>query len=258
MRDYKDATDLIAQVPIGLDRASFNQGANAQFDFSCVEDQQPTLTSRGPGGVCAAVDCRNGTESETTNGTLQAKSNGGYNMNSNNVCRNGAVVRRLTPRECESLQGFPRNWTRIGEPREVEVKDYEFTYDEDGNETSKTFIGTHTETEYFYTDESGKPKRLADSSRYKALGNSCALPFWEWLDGRISSEYVGTCTLGSLFDGIGAFPLAHARHNGPKSVRWSSEIEPYPIAVTTAHFGDEDAGIEGDINEFLWKTEGQE
>ena len=213
MRDYKDATDLIT----------------------------------------TAVDCRNGVESETTNGTLQAKSNGGYNMNSNNICRSGAVVRRLTPGECELLQGFPTNWTRIGEPRDVEVNDYRYFYDDDGNEVNKEFIGTHTETEYFYTDENGKPKRLADSARYKALGNSCALPFWEWLDGRISSEYVGSCTLGSLFDGIGAFSLAHARHNGPKSVRFSSEIEPYPIAVTKSHFGDEDAGIDGDINEYLWR-----
>lgn len=235
MRDYKDATDLISQVAIGLDRSSFNQGANAQFDFSAIEEQQPTLTSRGPGGVCAGV------------------ANGGRNTKSHNGCRSGAVVRRLTPNECELLQGFPSNWTRIGEPREVNVNDYRYSYDSDGNEISKEFVGTHTETEYFYTDESGKPKRLADSVRYKALGNSCALPFWQWLDGRISSEYVGTCTLGSLFDGISAFPLVHARHNGPKSVRWSSEIEEFPIAVSKAHFGDEAIGLNGDIDQFLWR-----
>ena len=38
---------------IGLDRASFNQGKNAQFDFSVTEDgTEPTLTARGPGAVC--------------------------------------------------------------------------------------------------------------------------------------------------------------------------------------------------------------
>lgn len=38
---------------IGLDRASFNQGKNAQFDFSITEDgTEPTLTARGPGAVC--------------------------------------------------------------------------------------------------------------------------------------------------------------------------------------------------------------
>ena len=41
---------------IGLDRASFNQGKNAQFDFSITEDgTEPTLTARGPGAVCYCV-----------------------------------------------------------------------------------------------------------------------------------------------------------------------------------------------------------
>lgn len=37
--------------------------------------------------VCAAVDARNGVENEWVNGTLQAKSGGGYNTNSNNIVR---------------------------------------------------------------------------------------------------------------------------------------------------------------------------
>lgn len=43
-------------------------------------------------------------------------------------------------------------------------------------------------------------------------------------------------TLGSLFDGIGGWQLA-AMRNGIKPI-WSSEIEPYPMAVTKAHFPD--------------------
>ena len=41
-------------------------------------------------------------------------------------------------------------------------------------------------------------------------------------------------TLGSLFDGIGGFPLA-AVHNGIKPV-WASEVEAFPIRVTKIHF----------------------
>jgi len=41
-------------------------------------------------------------------------------------------------------------------------------------------------------------------------------------------------TLGSLFDGIGGFPLA-AERNGITPV-WASEIEPFPIKVTTIRF----------------------
>jgi hypothetical protein len=38
-------------VTYGLDRASFNQGQNAKFDFSVEEELAPTLVNRGPGGV---------------------------------------------------------------------------------------------------------------------------------------------------------------------------------------------------------------
>lgn len=167
--------------------------------------------------IVAAVDCRNGTENPETNGTLQAKENGGTSVNLQNTVRTRQVVRRLTPLECERLQGYTDGWTDIGE----------------------------------WTDEKGKKHKEADSPRYKALGNSIALPFWEWLDKRISAQYVGTCTLGSLFDGIGGFCLVHCRHNGQRSVRWASEIEDFPIAVTKQHFGDEDAGVDGDIGKYL-------
>ena len=41
-------------------------------------------------------------------------------------------------------------------------------------------------------------------------------------------------TMGSLFDGIGGFPLAAVRC-GVQPV-WASEIEPFPIAVTRMRF----------------------
>jgi DNA (cytosine-5)-methyltransferase 1 len=43
-------------------------------------------------------------------------------------------------------------------------------------------------------------------------------------------------TIGSLFDGIGGFPLA-AQRNGMKAI-WASEIEPFPIRVTQIRFPD--------------------
>lgn len=146
------------------------------------------------------------------------------------------VVRRLTPIECERLQGYPDDWTLIGEPEEVEVKDYDIKYDENGDVIEKTFIGTHTEIEYFYTDSNGKKKKCSDSARYKALGNSICLPFWFWLLRRISAQYERPAMLGSLFDGIGGFPLCWERCNGVGTARWASEIEEFPIAVTQYWF----------------------
>lgn len=115
------------------------------------------------------------------------------------------VVRRLTPLECERLQGFPDNYTDIGE----------------------------------WVDSKGKlHKESSDSARYKALGNSIALPFWKWMARRICSQYERDVTMGSLFDGIGGFPLAFSKA-GATPV-WASEIEEFPIAVTKRHFPDDD------------------
>lgn len=113
------------------------------------------------------------------------------------------IVRRLTPMECERLQGYPDGWTDIGE----------------------------------WMDSKGKRRKDADSPRYKALGNSIALPFWDFLAKRISAQYLRPVTMGSLFDGIGGFPLVFERHNGKGTARWASEIEEFPIAVTKLRFG---------------------
>ena len=142
--------------------------------------------------------------------------------------------------DCERLQGFPDGWTLIGEPKEIDVTDYDIKYDADGNIVSKTAIGTHKEIEYFYTDENGKRKKCSDSARYRALGNSICLPFWEWLAGRICAQYNRQVQLGSLFDGIGGFPLVFSRH-GAIPV-WASEIEEFPIAVTKVRFPEKDDG----------------
>lgn len=144
------------------------------------------------------------------------------------------AVRRLTPTECERLQGFPDDWTLIGEPEEVEVKDYNITYDDDGNVIEKTFVGTHKEIEYFYINSEGKKKKCSDSARYKALGNSICLPFWKHLARRICSQYERDITMGSLFDGIGGFPLAF--QNCGAIPIWASEIEEFPIEVTKRRF----------------------
>ncbi|RKJ77218.1 DNA cytosine methyltransferase [Butyricicoccus sp. 1XD8-22] len=65
--------------------------------------------------VPAAVDCRNFRETQEISGTLQAKTaSGGYSLNYQNPIRIGCYVRRLTPLECERLQGFPDFWTEQG------------------------------------------------------------------------------------------------------------------------------------------------
>ncbi|NLU24177.1 MAG: cytosine methyltransferase [Clostridiales bacterium] len=84
--------------------------------------------------VCdvAGLDCRNGNENGDLCGTLQSKTTGGYSLNNVHPVRTGKLIRRLTPLECERLQGYPDGWTNI--------------------------------------------PGASDSVRYKALGNSVAIP----------------------------------------------------------------------------------
>ena len=114
------------------------------------------------------------------------------------------VVRRLTPTECERLQGFPDGWTDIGD----------------------------------YIDSKGKKKHTSDTARYRALGNSIALPPWRWVLKRLCNQYDRCVTMGSLFDGIGGFPLIWEEINGKGSCLWASEIEEFPIAVTKTRFSE--------------------
>lgn len=89
-----------------------------------------------------------------------------------------------------------------------------------------------------WTDSAGKlHKESSDSARYKALGNSIALPPWKWVLKRLCACYERDATMASLFDGIGGFPLIWERLNGPGSCLWASEIEEFPIAVTKRRFG---------------------
>ena len=152
--------------------------------------------------ICSAVDCRNGQESDV-GGALQART--GHTLNANGVVRSNMVVRRLTPLECTRLQGYPDGWVDIGD----------------------------------WTDEKGKKHKDADSPKYKALGNSIALPFWDWMLRRMARYLPEGATLGSLFDGIAGFPLIWERIHGKGTARWASEIEQFPIAVTKKWFGEE-------------------
>lgn len=64
------------------------------------------------------------------------------------------VVRRLTPRECERLQGFPDDWTKI--------------------------------------PYRGKPAdECPDGPRYKAIGNSMAVPVMRFIGERIAMAEAG-------------------------------------------------------------------
>ena len=184
--------------------------------------------------IVAGLDCRNGTENEELCATLQAKDSGGQSLNCIHPVRIGKLVRRLTPLECERLQGYPDGWTEIGlyiEKVKERERKYMIEYPT-AWEKGMRRLGLTKDGLFEY-----RVKRGTDSARYKALGNSIALPQWTWVMKRIAACYERPATLGSFFDGIGGFPLIWERLNGPGSCLWASEIEEFPIAVTKYHFG---------------------
>jgi DNA (cytosine-5)-methyltransferase 1 len=154
-RDYKgignedlaDGRGLVVSEnkPIVLDRASFNQGQNAQYEPKIEESEtSPTLVAKGPHAVFpVAVDMYNMSINEKTSQTLSSSAS---DINHTGGTITNARVRRLTPVECERLQGFPDNFTNIP-----------------------------------YRKKPESP----DGPRYKAMGNSMAVPVMAWIGGRI-------------------------------------------------------------------------
>ena len=163
---------------VAFSKEAYNTGENAQCSMGIATDETaPTMRAdTHPSGVAYLARC---------------------------VLR--WIVRRLTPTECERLQGFPDGWTDIGE----------------------------------WTDSKGKRHKAADSPRYKAMGNSIALPQWWWIVCKMAQYLPDRATLGSLFDGIGGFPLVWETLHGKGSAVWASEIEEFPIAVTKRRFPEE-------------------
>lgn len=200
-------TDYMA---IAIERKSFNEQSFSHYKES---DKCSTLKAKagniGNGSECLivektsiAVDVYNGAVTGNKTATLTCKNDGSSSgpLVAEKIIR--WIVRRLTPVECERLQGFPDGWTDIGE----------------------------------WVDENGKKHKPADSPRYKSLGNSIALPQWYWICQKMK-PYIGeNPTLGSLFDGIGGFPLVFESTYGKGTAIWGSEIEPFCVAVTKKHF----------------------
>ena len=116
---------------------------------------------------------------------LRAKAACAYREDAETYPVQNMVVRRLTPLECTRLQGYPDGWVDIGD----------------------------------WTDEKGKKHKDADSPKYKALGNSVALPFWDWMLRRMARYLPEGATLGSLFDGISGFNVCWARIHGAEYCR---------------------------------------
>ena len=120
-----------------IDRAAFNQGTNAAYEPRIEEsDWMSALVARGPHAVAHAFYSTDGSHGVNKTSELSPP----LKIGSAAVCTS-TIVRRLTPVECERLQGFPDGWTQIGTP----------------------------------------DKPTADTHRYKQLGNAVTVNVAEWI-----------------------------------------------------------------------------
>ena len=153
-RDYKDATDLVAQaIPIHDQATRFagkrgnkQDGKGNGFGVGLPGQPAPTLTKGDKHAVAQPIPFRDTADCLTA--AYGTKWNGNASATNGSLfARNNMAVRRLTPIECERLQGFPDNYTNI---------------------------------------PWRKSEESPDGPRYKALGNSMAVPVMAWIGRRIA------------------------------------------------------------------------
>lgn len=165
-------------VAYGLDRAAFNQGRNALYDFTVTEEVEPTMVAKAPCAVAAPTYSSSKasffteTAEETANTLVATDYKDPPLVNDSDGME--YIVRRLTPTECARLQGFPDWWcSDLGteHPSDAEIYEWYKIF-----ETYRRITGT-----------SGKPKSDKqirkflkdphyDSAEYKMWGNGVALP----------------------------------------------------------------------------------
>ena len=145
-RDHKDATDLIVvhgrQDPCTSDKAfTLDCQHSGNTNIVCINGN---IISKDP----------NGTSGGNGMGAIQDGTAYTLTATDRHAVSDGLQVRRLTPTECERLQGFPDNHTQI--------------------------------------PWRGKPAAdCPDGPRYKAIGNSMAVPVMRWIGRKIKQETRG-------------------------------------------------------------------
>ncbi|WP_444886011.1 hypothetical protein [Microbulbifer sp. PSTR4-B] len=133
------------------------------------ENLSPALSVTHTTAVAFAQNSRDELRESPTVGALS--SGGGKPGQGFAAVRQGLAPRRLTPLECERLQGFPDNHTLI--PLEARKK-------------------VETEMVAYYSRQLGRELTAeecdylaSDGPRYKAIGNSKAVPVVHWIGLRI-------------------------------------------------------------------------
>ena len=158
-------------VAYGIDRAAYNQGQNAKYDFSVLEEQQPTMLAKGPGATCHSIGLSG---EKRVSPTLIARMSSAVGTTQDALIVSDLahyIVRRLTPTECARLQGFPDRW---GDINSFDPNEWMFW-----EEVRNTYADINGKAVKEYTEKQMKTwydKLHTDSAEYKMWGNGIALP----------------------------------------------------------------------------------
>lgn len=182
-------TPILIVMPViyAIDRAAFNQGENALYDFSISQNGiAQTIIAKGPSAVAYALQgSMFGREDQ--NGPNGNGVNKDVCFTLNTADRHGVAyemtveefvywcVRRLTPKECERLQGYPDFWTVLRKITTMADEEYEFykaAYVTDKEIKGKTVRRIPTKKQLINWHN----KLDVDGTRYRQLGNSLAIP----------------------------------------------------------------------------------
>ena len=162
-------------VAYGIDRAAFNQGVNAKYDFSIEEELMPTMVAKGANACAYGFYPQMKAESiafaEEKSNCIVNGTNPGYQ---NGVVDNHYIVRRLTPTECARLQGFPDWWCdglESENPSEEEISWWANAF-----ETHRKVVGESTKPKTRNQIIKWLKNPHSDSAEYKMWGNGVALP----------------------------------------------------------------------------------
>ena len=167
----------VAVVAYGIDRAAFNQGENAKFNFAVDEERQPTIVAKGAGAVAqpayttSKVSFFTNCSKEIANALVATDYKDPPIVNDSGL---EYIVRRLTPTECARLQGFPDDWCsdlREENPTEDEISLWQKIF----NEYNKA-VGKNCKPKTEKQIRKWLKNPYSDSAAYKMWGNGVALP----------------------------------------------------------------------------------
>lgn len=109
-------------------------------------DISPTILTQGGAHLLVILQRPHG---HNKGGAKELPCLRGSSMEHNDFLKHNTKIRKLTPRECERLQAFPDDWTKMG------------------------------------IDKNGKEVPISDTQRYKMMGNAVTVNVIEWIAGQV-------------------------------------------------------------------------